>query len=145
MIDITHKEITERYARACGRIKLRRETIEEIKRGGIRKGDALEAAKVAAILAVKRTPELIPHCHPIEITDVKVGFELGEDHVVACVEVRSVSRTGAEMESLCGVSAALLTLWDMVKYLEKDESGNYPSTVITDIQVTHNTKMGSKP
>jgi cyclic pyranopterin phosphate synthase len=98
---------------------------------------------VAAILAVKDTPRLIPFCHQIPITAVDVLFQIQRTAVRATVMVTSVGKTGVEMEALAGVSAALLNVWDMVKYLEKDETGNYPSTEIDDIRVVEKRKESS--
>ncbi|MDD4161053.1 MAG: cyclic pyranopterin monophosphate synthase MoaC, partial [Methanothrix sp.] len=104
------------------------------------KGDVLTTARVAAILAVKDTPRLIPLCHPIPITGLEVTFEFEERRVKATVTVTSVGKTGVEMEALAGVAAALLNIWDMVKYLEKDETGNYPDTVMENILVLEKRK-----
>jgi len=97
-------------------------------------------ARVAAIQAVKEAPRTIPMCHPIPITGVEVDFVLLPAAVRATVAVTSVGRTGVEMEALAGVSAALLNVWDMVKYLEKDGTGNYPSTSIEEIRVVEKRK-----
>ncbi|MGB7545276.1 MAG: cyclic pyranopterin monophosphate synthase MoaC [Methanothrix sp.] len=140
MVDITDKPPVFRRARATGRIRLQEATIEAIRSGRVKKGDVLATARLAAILAVKDTPRLIPMCHPIAITGLEVSFELSERRVEAAVTVTSVGRTGVEMEALAGVSAALLNVWDMVKYLEKDESGNYPHTAIEEIRVTEKEK-----
>ena len=140
MVDITDKPPVFRRARATGRIRLQEATIEAIRSGRVKKGDVLATARLAAILAVKDTPRLIPMCHPIAITGLEVSFELSERRIEAAVTVTSVGRTGVEMEALAGVSAALLNVWDMVKYLEKDESGNYPHTAIEDIRVTEKEK-----
>ncbi|MDD1726326.1 MAG: cyclic pyranopterin monophosphate synthase MoaC [Methanothrix sp.] len=140
MVDITDKPPVFRRARATGRIRLQEATIEAIRSGRVKKGDVLATARLAAILAIKDTPRLIPMCHPIAITGLEVSFELSERRIEALVTVTSVGRTGVEMEALAGVSAALLNVWDMVKYLEKDESGNYPHTAIEDIRVTEKEK-----
>ena len=140
MVDITDKPPVFRRASASGRIRLQESTIEAIRSGRVKKGDVLATARLAAILAVKDTPRLIPMCHPIAITGLEVSFELSEKRIEALVTVTSVGRTGVEMEALAGVSAALLNVWDMVKYLEKDESGNYPHTAIEDIRVTEKEK-----
>ncbi|MDD1739023.1 MAG: cyclic pyranopterin monophosphate synthase MoaC [Methanothrix sp.] len=140
MVDITDKPPVFRRARATGRIRLQEATIEAIRSGRVKKGDVLATARLAAILAVKDTPRLIPMCHPIAITGLEVSFELSEKRIEALVTVTSVGRTGVEMEALAGVSAALLNVWDMVKYLEKDESGNYPHTAIEEIRVTEKEK-----
>lgn len=135
MIDITEKKVVERRAVASGRIVLREESISAIAEGKTKKGDVLGTARTAAVMAVKRTPEIIPFCHQIPITDVKVDFTLGRNYVDVKVEVKSLARTGVEMESLTGAAVALLTVWDMVKYIEKNASGNYPSTKISDLRV----------
>ncbi len=135
MVDITEKPAVFRRASASGSIRLQEATIEAIKSGQVKKGDALATARLAAILAAKDTPRLIPMCHPIPITGLEVSFQLKPERVEASVTVTSVGRTGVEMEALVAVSAALLNVWDMVKYLEKDESGNYPDTAIEEIRV----------
>ncbi|MCC7577057.1 MAG: cyclic pyranopterin monophosphate synthase MoaC [Methanomethylovorans sp.] len=143
MVDISGKEIIERCATAAGEILLSSQTIERVKNGTIEKGNVLATARTAAILGVKRTPEMIPMCHQIPITGVDVNFSFHEGTIVATVEVRSVGRTGVEMEALTGVSIALLTVWDMVKSVEKDNTGNYPHTSIQNIKVLEKIK-GSK-
>jgi len=135
MVDITEKPAVFRRASASGSIRLQEATIEAIKSGQVKKGDALATARLAAILAAKDTPRLIPMCHPIPITGLEVSFQLKPERVEASVTVTSVGRTGVEMEALVAVSAALLNVWDMVKYLEKDENGNYPDTAIEEIRV----------
>ena len=140
MVDITEKPPLFRQATASGTIRLRESTIKAIIAGNVKKGDVLTTARLAAILAVKDTPRLIPLCHPIPITGLDVFFDLEEVRVRATVTVTSVGKTGVEMEALAGVSAALLNVWDMVKYLEKDETGNYPETEISEIRVTEKWK-----
>lgn len=135
MVDIGEKEVVRRKAVASGKIKLGKRSIDAIGSGTVKKGDVLEAAKITAIQAVKSTPAIVPYCHPIPIESVQVDFKIAEDSLTCVVEVNAHYRTGVEMEALTGVSAALLTVWDMVKYLEKDEKGQYPSTRITDIKV----------
>jgi cyclic pyranopterin phosphate synthase len=135
MVDVSEKNDIPRMARARGEIVLSEETINKIRTGNLEKGNVLATARVAAVLAIKKTPEIIPMCHQIPITAVDVGFKIGERVISAVVEVRTVGRTGVEMEALTGVSAALLTIWDMVKSAEKDESGNYPNTSIRNIRV----------
>ena len=141
-MEITEKPAVGRRAIASGTIRLKESTVEAIKNGDVKKGDVLTVARVAAIQAVKETPRQIPMCHPIPITGVKVDFELLSDQVRATVVVTSVGKTGVEMEALTGVSAALLNVWDMVKYLEKDETGNYPMTRIEEIRVVEKRKAG---
>jgi cyclic pyranopterin phosphate synthase len=108
--------------------------------GQVKKGDVISAARVAAILAVKDTPRLIPFCHQIPITAVDVVFDIQTDVAKVTVTVSSIGQTGVEMEALTGISAALLNIWDMVKSLEKDETGNYPSTEIDEIKVLEKRK-----
>jgi cyclic pyranopterin phosphate synthase len=140
MIDVSGKEVVHREAEAIGKIVLKRETLEAIKAGKVKKGDPISVAEVASILAVKRTPETIPLCHPIPITSVTTEFQLGGDSIEARCRVTADYKTGVEMEALAGVTAALLTIWDMVKYLEKDGEGQYPSTAITGIRVVEKRK-----
>ncbi len=97
-------------------------------------------AQIAAIQAVKSTPQIIPLCHSIPISGVEVEFEVVKEQVQVTVEVKSTGKTGVEMEAITGVSVALLTVWDMVKSVEKDENGQYPSTIISDIEVVKKEK-----
>jgi len=142
MVDVTEKPWVYREATARGVIKLRRETVKAIAEGRVEKGDVLSTAQLAAVMAAKRAPELIPLCHPIPITGVDVGFKLGEDCVEVEARVRAVASTGVEMEALAAVSAALLAVWDMVKKMEKDERGQYPDTEISSIRVESKVKGG---
>ena len=135
MVDITSKKEVYREAIASGKIILRKETLEKIVKGEIEKGNVFNVATVAAILAAKRTWELIPLCHPIPITNVRVDFAMDENSIVVKVIVKTTAKTGVEMEALTGVTIALLTIWDMVKKYEKDEKGQYPFTRIVDVKV----------
>jgi cyclic pyranopterin phosphate synthase len=135
LVNITEKPPVFRRAKASGSIRLHETTVEAIRSGQVKKGDVLATARLAAILAAKETPRLIPMCHPIPLTGLEVSFQLQPGRIEATVTVTSVGRTGVEMEALVAVSAALLNIWDMVKYLEKDESGNYPDTAIEEIRV----------
>ncbi len=135
MVDITSKKEVYREAIASGKIILKKETLEKIAKGEIEKGNVFNVATVAAILAVKRTWELIPLCHPIPITNVGVDFAMNESSIVVKVVVKTTAKTGVEMEALTGVTTALLTIWDMVKKYEKDEKGQYPFTRIVDVKV----------
>jgi cyclic pyranopterin phosphate synthase len=141
MVDISQKDFTLRTARAKGSIKLKNDTIKAINEGNIKKGNVLETASTAAILAVKNTPNLIPLCHPIPVNSVNVEFDIADDMISCECEVKASYKTGVEMESLAGVSVALLTIWDMVKYLEKDDKGQYPDTRITEIEVLSKEKV----
>lgn len=135
MVDVTEKPIVQRKAEAAGRILLSEQTVVEINSGRIKKGNPLQVAELAAINAAKQTHLLIPHCHQIPLDMVRVDFQVSKDAIeVRCI-VRAQARTGVEMEALVGVSTALNALWDMVKYLEKDHEGQYPTTRITDIRV----------
>jgi len=140
MVNITEKLPVIRTATARGSIKLRKATLEAVRSDSVKKGDVLTVARLAAILAVKDTPRLIPLCHPIPITGLDVNFVLEEERMSVTVTVTSLGKTGVEMEALTGVSAALLNVWDMVKYLEKDETGNYPETQIEEIKVLEKRK-----
>jgi cyclic pyranopterin monophosphate synthase len=140
MVDITSKKVIPRSADAIGRILLKKETIQAIKAGKINKGDPLAVSEIACIQAVKKTSDLIPMCHNIPIDSVNAEFTIGDDYIEASCKVTSTYKTGVEMEALTGVSVVLLTIWDMVKYVEKDEAGQYPSTRITDIRVTEKRK-----
>lgn len=140
MVDIGAKPAVPRMARASGFIRLKSATLKKIEAGKVPKGDVLAVAQTAAILAVKRTPELVPLTHPIPITGTDVGFRLERDGIRVTVDVRSTGKTGVEMEALVGVASALLTIWDMVKGLEKDKAGQYPTTSIDDIRVLRKVK-----
>ena len=141
MVDITHKPVVHREAVAEGVIKLRRETIRRVLEGRVEKGDVFTAASLAGILAAKKTPELIPLCHPIPINKVDVKCEVIDEERVKCVaRVVTDAKTGVEMEALTAVTIALLTVWDMVKKYEKDERGQYPYTRIEYVRVVEKKK-----
>lgn len=143
MVDTSQKDSVARLAVASGKIILTEDTISKIRSSSIEKGNVLATARVAAIMAVKRTSDTIPMCHPIPITGIDTDFEVDDDSITARIKVKSVGKTGVEMEALNGVSTALLTIWDMVKSVEKDETGNYPHTKIRDIEVVEKTKSES--
>jgi len=117
MIDIGEKPDTEREAVAKGWVRMQPSTLKLLREGGLAKGDALAAAQVAGVMAAKRTPELIPLCHPLLLTDVKVEFQLDEEHSVVEVRatVKSKGKTGVEMEALTAVAISALTIYDMCK------------------------------
>lgn len=140
MIDVTEKPVIRRMAEAGGKIFLSEKTIETIRKGEIKKGDPLLVAEVAGMNAAKQTHLLIPHCHQIPLDTVSFEFEFIDHSIYAVCRVRAQARTGVEMEALVGVTVALNTLWDVVKYLEKDEKGQYPDTRMTDITVIHKIK-----
>jgi cyclic pyranopterin monophosphate synthase len=135
MVDISEKETVPRRATAVGRLRLKDSTMRAIEEGKVVKGDPLVVAEVAAIQAVKKTSELMPLCHPVPVDSVDTRFTLGQGYVEATCTVTASYRTGVEMEALTGVAVALLNVWDMVKYLEKDDEGQYPDTAITEIRV----------
>lgn len=120
MVDVTGKERTFRTAMAEGTVHMARETLGKIRAGEITKGDVLAVAQVAGIMAAKRTHELIPMCHPLQLTGVDLRFTLSEEAVHICAEVRCKGETGVEMEALTAVSAAALTIYDMCKAVQKD-------------------------
>jgi len=140
MIDVGEKPIVFREAEAEGTVCLKEETMEALRQGYIRKGDPLAVAEIAGIQAAKQTSHLIPHCHQVPLDTVHVGVAVTGQGVTASCRVRTQARTGVEMEALVGVTMALHTVWDMVKYLEKDENGQYPGTKITDIRVVRKQK-----
>ncbi|MCE4606167.1 MAG: cyclic pyranopterin monophosphate synthase MoaC [Desulfurococcales archaeon] len=142
MIDVTEKPEVYREATASGIIKLKPTTVSRIVKGEIEKGDVFTTARVAGLLAVKNTPQIIPHCHPIPYTGITVTFNvIGDDRIKAMVKVRTTWKTGVEMDALTGVMASLLTIWDMVKKYEKDEHGNYPETFIEEVRVEEKVKL----
>ena len=140
MIDVSKKSVVHREAEAEGKIYLKKDTIKAIKEERIKKGNPLAAAEISCILAVKKTQELIPLCHPIPLTSINVGFDIEESSLRIWCRVTADYKTGVEMEALTGVTAGLLTVWDMVKYLEKDEGGQYPSTFISEVRVIEKRK-----
>ncbi len=135
MIDIGAKDAVPRSATAVGTIRLRPATVDAIASGKVEKGDVVATAKLAAIQGAKRTPELIPLCHPLRLDAVKPTVTLDGDRVVLRCTVTATERTGVEMEALTAVSLGLLAVWDMVKGLEKDADGQYPTTRILDLRV----------
>jgi cyclic pyranopterin phosphate synthase len=142
MVDVSGKAETFREATATGMIKLKPQTIDLIQSGKIAKGDPLYTAKIAGVLAAKRTSDLIPLCHPLPLTNVEVEVKVSEiNFVSATATVKTKAQTGVEMEALTAVSMALLTVWDMTKQYEKDAAGQYPSTTIDNIHVVKKFKQ----
>jgi len=141
MVDVTPKPEVYREATARGSIKLKPETIKRIEERRVEKGDPIEIAKVAGILAAKNTSNMVPLCHPLPLTSVRVDLKTtSESRVEATATVKTKAQTGVEMEALVAVSVALLTVWDMVKQYEKDEQGQYPHTAIEEIRVVEKVK-----
>lgn len=134
MVDVTGKQVTDREASACGRIRMNEAAYRAVKEGTAQKGDVLGTARVAGIMGAKKTSELIPLCHILPITKCGVTFELSDEEqsVTALCTVRVSGKTGVEMEALTGVNIALLTIYDMVKALDK-------SMILDRIYLTHKT------
>jgi cyclic pyranopterin monophosphate synthase len=128
MVDVSAKDVTAREARASGRVLLSAAAIAALKSGQVPKGDALAVARIAGIQAAKRTPDLVPLCHPIAIHGVTVDLDVQDDAVSIRATVRTADRTGVEMEALTCVAVAGLALVDMVKAVD-------PAAVITDVRV----------
>ena len=130
MVDVGEKPVTSRSAAAAGRVLVNRETFALIRSGGMKKGDVLTVAQVAGVMGAKRTPELVPMCHPIPLSGIDLELHLDESRcsVEITATVRCEGRTGVEMEALSAVSAAALTVYDMCKAVQKD-------MVIADIRL----------
>jgi cyclic pyranopterin phosphate synthase len=142
MVDVSNKAEVFREATATGSIKLKPETIDLVLAGKIAKGNPLYTAKIAGILAAKRTSDLIPLCHPLPLTNVEVDVKVTDKTTVSAkATVKTKAQTGVEMEALTAVSMALLTVWDMTKQYEKDAAGQYPSTAIENIHVVKKFKQ----
>lgn len=121
MVDVSAKDATARTATAAGRIVMKAETLMLIRDGGVKKGDVLTVAQLAGIMAAKRTPDLIPLCHPLALSSVKVFLTLNEDENAVDIEAtcKLTGQTGVEMEALTAVSAAALTVYDMCKAVDR--------------------------
>jgi cyclic pyranopterin monophosphate synthase len=120
MVDVSAKPNSARTAIARGKISLRQETVELVRKNEIAKGDVLATARLAGIQAAKSTAHLIPLCHTIPLSDCKIDIELFEDHAEVTCTSRTVAQTGVEMEALTGVAVALLTIYDMCKAVDKE-------------------------
>lgn len=122
MVDVGGKTITRRRAVAVGQIGMSAETFAMVRDGTLPKGDPLRLAEVAAVMAAKKTPDIIPLCHPLGLDHVGVAFGLDEalPGVTVWCQASTSARTGVEMEALCGVNAALLTIWDLAKQVQAD-------------------------
>ena len=140
VVDISEKQVIKRKATATGILRLNQESISAIKSKLVKKGDVIEASTIAAIQAVKETPRIIPHCHPIPIEGCKVDWQLQEHHLRCTVTVTAHYKTGIEMEAITGVCAGLLCALDMVKSYEKDAKGQYPDSQITEVRIIENYK-----
>lgn len=135
MVDVSGKADTARIASATGRIELNTAAREAVAQGSVAKGDVFAAARIAGIMAAKRTSEIIPLCHPLPLTGITLDLTLDDTGAVASAQVKTSGKTGVEMEALTAVSAALLTLYDMLKAIDKHMK-------ISDIHVT--SKAGGK-
>jgi cyclic pyranopterin monophosphate synthase len=132
MVDVSGKDVTVRTASASGRVLVSAEVVGLLRGAGVPKGDALAVARIAGIQAAKRTPDLVPLCHPIAIHAVEVGLRVDDDAVAITATVRTADRTGVEMEALTCVAVAGLALVDMVKAVDK-------AATITDVRVDSKT------
>ena len=142
MVDVSGKAEISRVSKATGTIKLKTETVNLIREGKIAKGNPLDTAKIAGVLAAKKTSELVPLCHPLPLTSVEVEAKiLDKTTVEVTAIVKTKAQTGVEMEALAATSVGLLTIWDMVKQYEKDANGQYPTTVIENIHVVRKLKQ----
>ena len=136
MVDVSQKGDTEREAVAKGKVTMKPTTLEQIKTLGLKKGDVLAVARVAGIMAAKKTPDLIPLCHPILIDEITIDFDLsGDDSIGITARAKSTGKTGAEMEALVAASVAALTIYDMAKSVDR-------GMTITDIYLE--SKKGGK-
>ena len=130
MVDVGGKERTERVAVATARLRMQPATVARIREGRVEKGDVLAAARLAGVMATKRTPDLIPLCHPIALTGVTVEVTLDEGGAAVRAEVKTLDRTGVEMEALTAAATAALTIYDMVKSVDR-------GMVIESLQLEH--------
>jgi len=130
MVDVSQKRVTIREATASGRLRTTSEVIELLRQNGLPKGDALAVARVAGIAGAKRTPDLVPLCHPVALHAVTVDLDVRDDSVEITATTRTADRTGVEMEAITAVMAAALTLYDMVKAVDR-------AAQLTDIQLVH--------
>lgn len=134
MVDVSHKDETLREAIAVGSIKMNEECFNKVREGSMKKGDVLGIARVAGIMGAKRTSELIPLCHILNLSKVEIDFSLDESEckIIASCTVKTVGKTGVEMEALTGVNICLLTIYDMCKAVDK-------SMEITDVKLMKKT------
>ena len=133
MVDVSHKPLSARTAIAKGHISLARETVGLVRKNEIAKGDVIATARIAGIQAAKRTAHLIPLCHTIPLSEVKIDIEISKDAAEVTCTARTVAQTGVEMEALTGVAVALLTIYDMCKAVDKEMQ-------ISDIRLLKKTK-----
>ena len=142
MTDNSNRDSNLRKARASGKIFLKEGTIDRIRNNFVQKGDVETIARIAAINAVKKTPELIPLCPKIPISAISVDMNFqGKTCINVSCTVKSVAKTGVEVQALTGVNVALLNIWEAVKMYEKDEKGHFPSSIITSIKIEEEIKQ----
>jgi cyclic pyranopterin phosphate synthase len=137
MVDVGEKDVVRRTAVAGGFVRMSPETIELLRDAALPKGDALNTARIAGVMAAKKTPELIPLCHGLNLTSVDVEFQVGHDRVSITATTRASDRTGVEMEALTAVSAAALTVYDMCKAVDK-------GIVIGEVRLLEKTKESAR-
>jgi len=140
MVDVSDKSVQKRRAVAEGKLRLKPDTVDKIRAGDVKKGDVLTVSQIAGIQAAKGTSDIIPLCHQIPLSSVDIELKLGRDSVTARTTVITKNVTGVEMEALVGTTVALLNVWDMVKYLEKDKNGQYPVATILGVKVLEKSK-----
>jgi cyclic pyranopterin phosphate synthase len=141
MVDISGKAEVFREATAKGKIRLKAETVNLIREKKIVKGNPLYTAKIAGVLAAKKTSELVPLCHPLPLTSVEIEAKIVDKTAIeVTATVKTKAQTGVEMEALAAASVGLLTIWDMVKQYEKNAAGQYPNTAIENIHVVRKRK-----
>ena len=133
MVDVGEKAVIRRTATAAGRVEMASETIQLLREKALPKGDALNTAKIAGVMAAKRTPDLIPLCHGLNLTSIDLEFEAGERGIEITAAARASDRTGVEMEALTAVSVAALTIYDMCKAVDK-------GMVISEVRLLEKTK-----
>jgi len=133
MVDVGEKAVIRRTATAAGRVEMASETTQLLREKALPKGDALNTAKIAGVMAAKRTPDLIPLCHGLNLTSIDLEFEVGERRIEITAVARASDRTGVEMEALTAVSVAALTIYDMCKAVDK-------GMVISEVRLLEKTK-----
>ena len=138
MVDVAEKAVVRRTAVAGGFVRMSQETIGLLREAALPKGDALNTARIAGVMAAKKTPELIPLCHGLNLTSVDVEFEIGPDRLSITATARASDRTGVEMEALTAVSVAALTVYDMCKAVDK-------GMVIEEVRLLEKTKEPARP
>ncbi|MBU0624648.1 MAG: cyclic pyranopterin monophosphate synthase MoaC [Candidatus Thermoplasmatota archaeon] len=144
MVDIGGKKVVKRTAIAEGYLLLKASTLKAIAENDVKKGDVFSASRLAGIQAAKATSTILPLCHQIPLTSIELDISVLKGMVMSKCTVTAEYKTGVEMEALVGVASSLLNVWDMVKYLEKNGRGQYPTTRMMDVHVLSKTKGGSR-